>query len=310
MEYWLDVDTGIDDAIALLAASRLLPGGTFRWVSTVAGNVTLENVLDNTRRVLAQAGRDDVPVFRGADRPLVRERVDAAYVHGDSGLGSVRLPPPTRPTEGDLTDLLRRLREVEDGSLCLVATGPLTNIALLARTSPDLFARKVVRTVWMGGGKGLGNITPAAEFNAFADPEAASVALKVLSPVTVVHLGTTHSAYLEARDTEDFAGRGRLGRLARALLTDPAYSGTSTRERIIVHDAVALLEAVFPGALFETSRERLEVDLSGGPGYGATLLARHATAPEVDWSGPPDRKRFVERLGLALTESADGVGEA
>lgn len=304
MQYWLDVDTGIDDAVALLAAAGLLRGPALAFVSAVAGNVGLAAVLENTRRVLAAAGRDDVDVYAGADRPIVRPVVDASYVHGPSGLGAVVLPAATRPPAGGLLALLARLEAAADGTLCLVATGPLTNIALIARLAPDVVRRKVARTVWMGGGRGLGNVTVAAEFNAFADPEAAAIALDVLAPVTVVDLRTTHRAYLTPAEVRDL-GRlsGVLGPLARRVLEDPAYGGPHPgheQRHVVVHDAVALLEAVRPGTMFAVRRERVEVDLSGGPSYGATLVGAKARGPESDWPETPDRARFAALLAEAL----------
>lgn len=262
----------------------------------------LASVFVNTRKVLTAAGRADVPVFRGADRPLVRPRVDAAYAHGATGLGSVGLPPGENPCAGDLLALVRRLEGCPDGGICLVATGPLTNVALLARLAPELLRRKVDRTVWMGGGQGLGNITPAAEFNAFADPEAVSVVLEALSPVTMVQLGTTRVAYLTRAEVRDLGDLGPRGQLARILLEDPAYGGMSHPDRVIVHDAVALLEALRPGDLFGSRREPVEIDLSGGPSYGATLMGLGARGPYADISGEPDRERFVLRLREALRE--------
>jgi inosine-uridine nucleoside N-ribohydrolase len=305
MMHWLDVDTGIDDAVALLAAAGLLPASALGFVSAVAGNVALPHVVENTRRVLAAAGRGDVDVYAGADRPLVRPMVDAAYVHGESGLGAVTLPVATRPVAGGLLDLLERLRTLDDRSLCLVATGPLTNVALLCRLAPDVLRRTVARTVWMGGGRGIGNITVAAEFNAFADPEAAAIALDVLAPVTVVDLNTTHRAYLTP---EEVAALGRLpgalGPLAQRVLEDPVYGGPHPGHEdhhVVVHDAVALLEAVRPGSMFALRRERVAVDLSGGPSYGATLVGRKANGPEADWPEAPDRARFAALLAEALS---------
>jgi inosine-uridine nucleoside N-ribohydrolase len=299
MGYWLDVDTGIDDAVALLAAAGAVPAGGWAWVSAVAGNVGLDAVVDNTLRVLAAAGRDEVPVFRGADRPLVRRRVDAAYAHGESGLGGVALPPPRRAPEGDLLALAARLAEVPDGSLTLVATGPLTNIALLCRLAPDLVRRKVARTVWMGGGRGRGNVTAAAEFNAYADPEAAAVVLEALAPVAVVDLVATHAAHLTPDEVRGLARLGSRGALACALLEDPAYGGARAGG-VVVHDAVALLAAIHPGELFEFRPAPVEVDLSRGPSYGATLAGPKVHGPEALWPTAPDRERFAALLAAAL----------
>lgn len=303
MFYWLDVDTGIDDAVALLAAAGTLKGETFAWITTVAGNVGLGAVQENTRRVMAAAGRDDVPVYIGVDGPLVRDVVDAAYAHGTSGLGSVALPPASRPPAGDLRAALARLEAMEDKSVVLVPTGPLTNIAILCRLAPDVMRAKIARTVWMGGGRGRGNVTVAAEFNAYADPEAVAIVLDVLSPVTVVDLNTTHAAVLTRDEVAALESIGTpLSRLARQLLEDPAYGGSpASAGRVIVHDAVAFLEALHPGAMFDTERLPVQVDLSHGPSYGATLVGRKAKGPMADWPGAPRRERFVELLREALS---------
>lgn len=302
MTFWLDVDTGIDDAVALLAAAGVLPGERFGWVTTVAGNVGLDKVVPNTLRVMAAAGRADVPVFTGADRPLVRDAVDAAYAHGKTGLGSVALPEASAGPAGDLRAAIDRLAAAPDGSVTLVATGPLTNIALVCRIAPDLVRRKLAATVWMGGGRGLGNITAAAEFNAFADPEAAAIALADLSPVVVVDLRTTRAASLTAAEVDALGALGTArGRLAGDLLRDPAYAaGPRVTDRVIVHDAVALLCAVYPGAMFSTTRQPLAVDLSHGPSYGATLVGAKADGPAADMPDEPRREVFVQLLREAL----------
>lgn len=300
--YWLDVDTGMDDAVALLAACGSLPGGRFAWISTVAGNVGLDAVFDNTLRVMAAAGRGDVAVYVGADGPLVRDRVDATYAHGVSGLGSVVLPLADRPPAGGLRAMLDHLEATDDGSVVLVATGPLTNIALLCRLAPGIMRAKIARTVWMGGGRGRGNVTVAAEFNAYADPEAVAVALDVLAPVTVVDLVTTHALALSRDEVASLDSLGTLrGSLARRLLDDPAYGGGSgPADRVVVHDAVAFLEALHPGVMFETARLPVQVDLSHGPSYGATWVGGKARGPVADWPGVPARERFVEMLRAAL----------
>src|SRR5205823_9039370 len=163
----LDCDPGHDDAIALLLALAS-PEVELLGVTTVAGNQTVEKTTANAIRILELVGREDVPVARGADRPLVREPFVAAYVHGESGLDGPDLPPARgEPVAQHAVDFLaERL-----AGKTLVATGPLTNVALLLALHPEA---RPDRIVLMGGAIAEGNVTPAAEFNVWADPEAAA----------------------------------------------------------------------------------------------------------------------------------------
>ena len=164
----IDCDPGHDDAIAILLALAS-PEVELRGITTVAGNQTLEKTTRNALKVLELAGRTDIPVAAGADRPLVRELRTAAHVHGETGLEGPDLPEPTtEPVDAHAADLLAELLEP---GVVLVPTGPLTNVALLLERHPDV---RPERIVWMGGAIAEGNVTPAAEFNAFVDPEAAA----------------------------------------------------------------------------------------------------------------------------------------
>src|SRR3954449_3320794 len=169
----LDCDPGHDDAIALMLALAS-PEVELLGVTTVAGNQTLAKTTANALRVLEFAGRDDVPVAAGADRPLVREPAVAADVHGDSGLDGPDLPPARGTTTGaHAVDFLAELIHAAGRPVTLVPTGPLTNVALLLARHPDA-ADNLERIVLMGGAIAEGNVTPAAEFNVWADPEAAA----------------------------------------------------------------------------------------------------------------------------------------
>src|SRR5919201_2951142 len=165
----MDCDPGHDDAMALLLALAS-PELELVAVTTVAGNQTLEKTTANAIRVLDFAGRADIPVGAGADRPLVRDPFVAAYVHGETGLDGPDLPPPQRaPVDEHAVELLAEAIRERDGAVTLVPTGPLTNVALLLALHPDA---RPERIVLMGGAVGEGNVTPAAEFNIWADPEA------------------------------------------------------------------------------------------------------------------------------------------
>lgn len=170
----IDTDPGQDDAVALLLAAAS-PELELLGVTTVAGNVPLALTTLNARKVLELAGRADVPICAGADRPLDVPLVTAEHVHGDTGLNGVELPEPTLPVDPRhaVDFIVQTLREREPGTVTLCPLGPLTNIALALRQAPDI-ATRIRRIVLMGGGffEG-GNVTPAAEFNFYVDPQAA-----------------------------------------------------------------------------------------------------------------------------------------
>ena len=220
----LDCDPGHDDAIALLLALAS-PEVELVGVTTVAGNQTLEKTTTNALRVLELAGRGDVPVAAGAGRPLVRERDVAAHVHGESGMDGPELRRPAGRAR-------RRARGRADGArdpraataaLTLVPTGPLTNVALLLALHPDA---RPERIVLMGGAVGEGNRTPAAEFNIWADPEAAHRVFTSGIDVTMVGLDVTHQALITRRRRRRAARR--RPRRARSSPSSSASTRAST----------------------------------------------------------------------------------
>ena len=176
----LDCDPGHDDAIAILLAAHH-PRLKLEAITTVAGNQTLQKTTQNALKVCSLAGIRDVPIAAGMDRPLVREQHIAAQIHGESGLDGPALPPPDlelAPTHA--VDLLIELLLASQGDLTIVATGPLTNVAAAMRREPRILP-KIQQIVLMGGSIGLGNTTPAAEFNIYADPEAAQIVFGCVS---------------------------------------------------------------------------------------------------------------------------------
>ena len=189
----IDTDPGQDDAVAILLALAS-PELNVLGITAVAGNVPLTLTTRNARILLELAGRQDVPVYAGAARPMVRSLVTAEYVHGKTGLDGPDLPEPTLAlTPGDATDfIIRTLHEHPPGSVTLCPLGPLTNIGLALVRAPDI-APRIAEIVLMGGGcfEG-GNITPAAEFNIFVDPHAADVVFKSGVPITMMPLDVTH----------------------------------------------------------------------------------------------------------------------
>lgn len=195
----IDTDPGQDDAVAILlalASNELQVLG----ITAVAGNVPLAQTQLNARKIVELAGRPDVPVFAGCERPLSRNLVTAEHVHGKTGLDGIELPEPAVQVQAEhgVDFIVRTLREEDAGSVTLVPIGPLTNIAEAFRRAPDIIER-VQQIVLMGGAYfEVGNITPAAEFNIYVDPEAAAEVFASGIPLVVLPLDVTHSALTSA----------------------------------------------------------------------------------------------------------------
>ncbi|SPW25460.1 Pyrimidine-specific ribonucleoside hydrolase rihA [Edwardsiella tarda] len=214
----IDCDPGHDDAIALILALAS-PELDVRAVTTSAGNQTPDKTLRNALRILTLLRRSDIPVAAGAAKPLLRELIIADNVHGESGLDGPDLPEPgfaPRP-EGALALMAQTLRTTTQ-PLTLVATGPLTNVALLLAAHPELKPR-IARIVIMGGSAGAGNWTPAAEFNIYVDPEAAEMVFQSGVPIVMAGLDVTHRAQILDADIERLRGLGnRVARTVAELL--------------------------------------------------------------------------------------------
>ena len=264
----LDCDPGHDDAIALLLALAS-PDLELRGVTTVAGNQTLEKTTANAIRVLEFAGRTDIPVAAGADRPLVREPFVAAYVHGETGLDGPDLPPPrSAPVDRHAADFLAdRIREA-NGDVTLVPTGPLTNVALMLALHPDA---RPERIVLMGGAIAEGNVTPAAEFNIWCDPEAAARVFASGIDVTMIGLDVTHKALF----TSAHAGRltGRVGEMVTELLRfyDRFHREVYGFDGSPIHDAVAVAHVMRPD-LVQTAERNVEIEFESELCRGRTVV--------------------------------------
>ena len=199
----LDCDPGHDDAIALVLALAS-PELDVKAVTSSAGNQTPEKTLRNVLRMLTLLKRTDIPVAGGAVKPLMRELIIADNVHGESGLDGPTLPEPVfAPQNCTAVELMAKVLRESAEPVTLVATGPQTNVALLLNSHPELHG-KIARIVMMGGAMGLGNWTPAAEFNIFVDPEAAEIVFQSGLPVVMAGLDVTHRAQIMADDIERF----------------------------------------------------------------------------------------------------------
>jgi len=271
----LDCDPGIDDAFAI-AFGCGHPGLELCGITTVAGNVSLDRTTHNALAVLEFLGRGEVPVAAGSPAPLLRPFKDARSVHGESGLGAARLPAPRgRPVGTHAVDFLIEQIAAAPGEVTLVATGPLTNVALAVRRYPPLVTQ-VADFVIMGGSAGRGNMTPAAEFNIWCDPEAAAIVFGAGWRVTMAGLDVTHQA-LATPETEDRM-RG-LGPLADELLLPGlrGYRSSATGAGQPVHDVCALALIAAPG-LFGCEPARVEVETQGRWTAGMTVTDFAATA--------------------------------
>jgi inosine-uridine nucleoside N-ribohydrolase len=289
----IDCDPGHDDAIALLLALAS-PELELLGVTTVAGNQTLEKTTANAIRVLDFVGRDDIPVAAGADRPLTREPFVAAYVHGETGLDGPDLPPPQRePLNHHAVDFLAE----HVAGATLVAVGPLTNVALLLERHP---AVRPERIMLMGGSIGLGNVTPAAEFNVWADPEAAARVFDSGLELTMIGLDVTHQALLLDADAEQLRTSGRTGRMVAELYDffhrfhrDTYGFGGSP-----IHDAVAVAQ-VFRPELVQTEHRHVAIECDSELTRGRTVVdlwRRTGEEPNAHVGVGIDGRAFVELL--------------
>ena len=291
----LDCDPGHDDAIALLLALAS-PEVELLGVTTVAGNQTLEKTTANAIRVLEFSGHTDVQVAAGADRPLLREQYVAADVHGDTGLDGPDLPPPrSQPVAQHAVDFLAERIRSSVRPVTLIPTGPLTNLALLLALHPDA---RPERIVLMGGAIAEGNVTPAAEFNIWCDPEAAARVFASGLDVTMVGLDVTHKALF----TQAHVGRlaGRVGEMVAELLR---FYGTFHRkvygfEGSPIHDAVAVAHVLDSG-LVETLERNVEIDTESELCRGRTVVdlwRRTTREPNAHIGVEIDSDGFLELL--------------
>lgn len=299
----LDVDTGVDDACALLLAARH-PGLDVRAVTCVAGNAPVDDVVRNTLTVLETAGRADVPVARGAERPLLEAARPARHVHGEDGMGDLGLPAPR--LRADPRHAVRLLLDVltdagRRGELVtLVPLAPLTNIALLLRTHPEA-ARGIGRIVFMGGAALVGNATAAAEFNVFHDPEAAAVVLDAATdlgvPVTMYGLDVFYVPRVTREQADALADSAEpAARLAGALVRFQCERFGA--DDATIGDAGAVCAVLDPAGL-AIRRLPVRVELTGSWTRGQTVVDQR------DWAG--DHGHDPHGIAPALIDVAFGV---
>ena len=298
----LDCDPGHDDAIALLLALAS-PELELVGVTTTYGNQTLEKTTTNALRVLELVGRTDVPVAAGADRPLERELVVAAHVHGESGLDGPALPEASGvPTSDDAVAFIAGRLEAAGAPVTIVATGPLTNVARYLATHGS---SGIDRIVLMGGAIAEGNFTPAAEFNIWCDPEAAAVVFASGLDVTMMGLDVTHQALLGPAVEERLRAAGRIGSFVADLnvFFTRYHRETYGWEGAPIHDAVAVAHTI-DADLVETRHRNVQVELESELCRGRTVVdlwRRTDAAPNAHVGVRLDVGGFfellVERIG-------------
>jgi purine nucleosidase len=292
----IDTDPGQDDAVAILLALAS-PEIAVLGITCVAGNVPLSLTTRNARIVCELAGRPDIPVFAGCDRPMARPLVTAEHVHGKTGLDGADLPEPAMPLQsGHGVDfIIDTLRREPPGTVTLVPVGPLTNIATALDRAPDI-ASRIARIVLMGGAYfEVGNITPAAEFNIYVDPEAARIVFRSGVPLTVVPLDVTHKALTSAAWLDTMRGLGTP--VGRAVAGWCNFFERFDKEKYgalgaPLHDPCTVAWLLNPG-LFTGREINVEIELQGEFTRGMTV---------ADWwrvSGRPRNAYFLGGVDAA-----------
>ena len=277
----LDCDPGHDDAMAILLALGN-PNIDLIGVTTVGGNQSLEKVTYNARATLEMAHATNIPVHAGCDRPMIRPLEVAAAVHGETGLDGVTLPEPTRPLdEGHAVNwIVDTIMSHEPGTITLVPTGPLTNIAMAVRMEPRIVSR-VKEVVLMGGGYHVGNWSAVAEFNIKTDPEAAHVVFNEAWPITMVGLDLTHQALCtpEAQAKIDAVGTP-LAAFASGLMDffRKAYQNNQDFIDPPVHDPCTIAYLI-DHSVVKTRRCPLDVEIKGDLTLGMTVADLRGPEP-------------------------------
>ena len=300
---FLDVDMGVDDALAIIMALRS-PEIELLGISTVFGNVSLDQATRNALQVLELMKRDEVPVYVGASEPLERVRVHAEAVHGKSGLGDAILPDPKMLPMGNALDFLVAEVEARPGEVVVVATGPLTNLALVEKRHPGILGQ-VRRIVVMGGALvEAGNMTAVSEFNSFADPHALRRLIEAEANMMLVPLDLTHQLGVSA---EQVGARlkGRAAPIARFLLTAMRAVIAFEKEHynyagMHLHDPAAVAMAI-DSSLYQVENFSLDVETSGELTTGQVVVDRRPLCRAEEREGYPvdcateiDVERFMQ----------------
>ena len=297
---WIDTDTGVDDATALLVATKL-EELEIVGVSAVAGNTSLENAFRNARDVLSLVGRKDIRVYPGAEKPLLIDLFTAENVHGSNGLGGAEIPLSDAPVETEKAwDALYEKAKEYKGELVVCPVGPLTNIANAIIKHPDIVDYIKVLNI-MGGAAIGGNVTPCAEFNIYTDPQAAETVMRSGIPVNMFGLDVTIKAYL---DDDDIAEISSYGNPVSDLFRDSNHLLYQAQERLYrsglcEHDSCPILYTAHP-EWFEGYECGIYVETQGTITFGKTVTDLWTDYKFDDrhcrFFLDLDRDRFAERI--------------
>jgi purine nucleosidase len=307
----LDCDPGHDDAMAILLAHGN-PEIELLAITTVAGNQTLDKTSLNARRICTVAGVD-VPIAAGCDRPLTRELKTAAYIHGESGLDGPAFGEPTVPLDQrHAVDLIIQLLMASDGEITLVPTGPLTNIAMAARKEPRII-QKVQEIILMGGAYTRGNTTPAAEFNIYADPEAAAIVFRAGWRLTMVGLDLTHQALATPAVLQRIAALGTpVARIAVELMEffRGSYRRNAGFDSPPVHDPCAVAR-VIDASVMQCVDAFVAIETRGEITSGMTVTDFRSGQPNAQVATRLDVDKFwdlmvgaIERIGAPTVRAS------
>jgi inosine-uridine nucleoside N-ribohydrolase len=307
----IDCDPGHDDMMAIMLACAHPEELELLGVTTVAGNQTGEKTWLNARKTLTLIGRTDVPAARGADRPLLRQPTVAPEIHGVSGLDGANLPEPA--TEGlpvHAVDFILDALHASPDPVTLVPTGPLTNIALALLKDPAV-ASDIERIVLMGGAVFDSNVTPAAEFNIYVDPEAAKIVFGCGRPITMVGLDVTNKALLTF---DEIAEMGRWGGKVSGLVAPllQFFAGANREffgfDGAPLHDALAVAHLLRPG-IIRTKFLNVEIETTGELTRGRTVADLYGVTgrrPNAEVALEVDREAFRELMFDAV-RTLDGA---
>ena len=295
---WIDTDTGVDDALALLVAFQLEQLDIV-GISAVCGNVEQEKTFRNARAVTALANRS-VPVYPGAEKPLMTTLEPAYYVHGEDGLGGAIIADSQEPLETKMGfDALYEAAKKHPGELEVIALGPLTNIALAIAKYHD-FGKYIKRIIMMGGAAEGGNKTPCAEFNIYVDPEAAQGVFLSGIPIVMAGLDVTMKAYLEKEELDRiFEKKTAVSEFLYAAVQKAIafMECGGWADRFVPHDVVPVLYTVYPD-LFRAEHCGVYTEIHSLPARGRTVTDiwsdQKFTDRHVDVLMDVDRERFVQ----------------
>ena len=295
----LDTDPGIDDALALFLALAS-PEVQLEAITTVSGNVDVNLTTYNALTLLELAGRTDIPIARGSERPLVRQPFNAALVHGDNGLGGLQLPAPRiQPMAEHAVDVIIEKIMSAPGEITLVPIGPLTNIALALRREPRI-AQQVREVVIMGGALLVpGNDTPTAEFNIYVDPHAAHIVLHAGWPIRLVSLDVTTRTCLQREQVEELTRSGSPVTSAIKQMLDYSFNvfgASSGLSGFQMHDPLCLAAAFRP-ELMAWEPVYVDVELHGTLTLGETVAYfKRPNMPPPNVLAPVgvDAERFIQ----------------